>query len=212
MSVIDKHGILGNLLTRQRVVLELGCGNRKSVDEAICIDVLDYDCVDLVGDVYEVLAALPDGVADSIVSSHFVEHVADVSLLLDELARVLKAGGKLAITVPHFSNPYYYSDITHRTAFGLYSMSYFALDHRLARKVPTYKRDVAFELASVHLGFKSSPPFFLRHALKKLIGVFVNLNGYTRELYEEWFCYWFPCYEVHYELRKLINTDLEVCS
>ena len=203
MAIEDKKHILARLATLPRVSLELGCGNRKHNPDSIGIDALDYECVDLVGDVFEVLGTLPDGVADEVYSSHFFEHVSDVPRLLDELARVLKAGGRLAITVPHFSNPYFYSDITHRASFGLYSMSYFSIDKQLTRKVPSYQRGLFYELQAVRLVFKSSPPFYLRHAIKKLVEVIVNINNYTRELYEEMFCHWFPCYEVQYELRRI---------
>lgn len=203
MAILDKHHILDRLPTLPCVSLELGCGNRKRNPDSIGIDALDYECVDLVGDVFEVLGALPDGTVDEVYSSHFFEHVSDVPRLLNELARVLKAGGRLAITVPHFSNPYFYSDITHRASFGLYSMSYFSIDRQLTRRVPSYQRELLYELQAVRLVFKSSPPFYLRHAIKKLVGALVNINNYTRELYEEMFCHWFPCYEVQYELRRI---------
>jgi len=203
MGIIDKHNLLSDLASRQYVGLELGCGNRKRNPDFIGTDLLDYECVDIVGDVYEVLRALPEGGVDEVFSSHFVEHVPDVPLLLAELSRVLKKDGKLVIIVPHFSNPYHYSDLTHKAFFGLYSMSYFSKDPHLSRKVPTYQRELNFLIEDIRLGFKSSPPFYFRHALKKIVGVFVNLNFYTKELYEEMFCYLFPCYEIRYELRRV---------
>jgi hypothetical protein len=203
MEIIDKRGILSDLPSRNHVSLELGCGNRKRSTASIGIDLLDYECVDVVGDVYDVLGVLPDGVVDEVYSSHFVEHVRDVPLLLNELARVLSRGGKLTIIVPHFSSPYFYSDMTHKTFFGLYSMSYFSKDTFLSRKVPTYQRTLCFSVECVTLGFKSSPPFYVRHALKKFFGLIVNSSFYTKELYEEIFCYLFPCYEIQYELRRI---------
>lgn len=203
MGIIDKNNLLPELAGRQYVSLELGCGNSKRNPDAIGIDILDYECVDLVGDVYEVLRALPEGVVDEVYSSHFVEHVPDVPMLFLELARVLKKGGKLIVIVPHFSNPYFYSDITHKNFFGLYSMSYFSDGGKLSRKVPTYQRQLQYSQTNVRLVFKSSPPFYGRHGLKKIIEQLVNINTYTKELYEEIFCYIFPCYEVQYELHCL---------
>lgn len=207
MVILDKHNTLDRLAKLPRASLELGCGNRKRDPATIGIDALDYECVDLVGDVFEVLAAMPDGTVDEVYSAHFFEHVNDVPRLLVELARVLKPGGRLAITVPHFSNPYFYSDITHRATFGLYSMSYFSIDRQLSRKVPSYQRELLYELQAVRLVFKSSPPFYLRHAFKKFLGIVVNINSYTKELYEEMFCHWFPCYEVQYELCRLAGSS-----
>lgn len=203
MEIIDKNKILTKISGKKPINLELGCGDRKHSSKYIGIDMLDYECVDIIGDVYEVLPVIPDGVVDEVYSSHFIEHVTDLPLLVNELARIIKKHGKLIIVAPHFSNPYFYSDWTHKTSFGLYSMSYFSKDSKLSRKVPTYQRELKFSLIKIKLIFKSSPPFYVRHLLKRFIEFIVNINIYTREFYEELFCYWFPCYEIKYELQRL---------
>lgn len=198
----DKQGKLANALRGGTVELELGCGNRRYHPKAVGIDQLDYDCVDVVGDLFEVLGSIGDGTVDAIRSSHCFEHIANVQGLLDESARVLKPGGILDIKVPHFSNPYFYSDLTHRNAFGLYSLSYFASDSVLKRRVPQYQRHLALTLSSVDLIFKSTRPFYVRHGIKLVIGKILNLNTFTREFYEENLTYLFPCYEIRYLLEK----------
>jgi SAM-dependent methyltransferase len=168
---------------------------------SIGVDLRDHDCVDVVGDALEVLATLSVGTVAAIRSYHFVEHVTDVGALMAESARVLKPGGLLEIIVPHFSNPYYYSDYTHKTPFGLYSMCYFASDTLFRRRVPQY-RTLPLNLCDVTLLFKSTPPFYGRHAIKRLLGFAVNLSRYTQEMYEEGFSWLIPCYEIGYLLRK----------
>jgi len=205
MNVKDKHGVLAGLKDRQSVSLELGCGNRKQVVAAIGVDQLDHPCVDLVGDVMAVLGHFPDASVDSVHSFHFFEHVADLSTLLKEINRILKKGGWLEVVVPHFSSPYFYSDFTHRVFFGLYSFDYFVAKTLFARKVPKYGEPLAFEVMRVDLVFKSPRPFYIRHVLKGVLGSLFNSCNYMRELYEENFCYLFPCYELRYELRR---TDL----
>jgi ubiquinone/menaquinone biosynthesis C-methylase UbiE len=201
VAYIDKNGVVGNL-PEAGVTLELGCGQTKRHPDAIGIDALDYDGVDIVGDVFEVLDAFPDRSVDAIFTYHFMEHVEKVPDLLEVMARILKADGTLSITVPHFSNPHYYSDITHRQFFGLYTMSYFSTGGGLRRKVPTYQREIKYKLEDVRLIFKSSPPFYIRHGIKKLIEQIVNVSAYTKELYEESFCYLSPCYEVRYTMSR----------
>lgn len=203
MKIIDTTSILGKLDEFKQVKIELGCGNNKRHIDAIGIDALKYPCVDIVGDVLDVLKEFPDNSVDSVFSSHFFEHIADIEKLLDEVARILKKNGELGIIVPHFSNPYYYSNPTHKTFFGLYTMSYYSEDLILTRKVPTYQKKVSFSLKSVELRFKSSPPFYVRHAIKKFFGLLINLNSYTKELYEEMFCHFIPCYEIEYKLQKI---------
>ena len=49
-----------------------------------------------------------------------------------EITRVLKKNGKANIFVPHFSNPYYYSDYTHKRFLGLYTFYYFVETEMIA--------------------------------------------------------------------------------
>lgn len=184
------------------VILELGCGPRKRITKAIGIDSLNYENVDIVGDVFDVLARIPDGSINEIYSYHFFEHIQDLPLLIDEISRTLKQNGSLVVVVPHFSNPYFYSDYTHRTFFGLYSFSYFAIDKIFQRRVPNYKRSPSLELMSVYLNFLSPAPFKFRNKLKKLVGKLINSNNSMKEFYEENLCYLVPCYEIRYRLVK----------
>lgn len=209
--IIDKRNWLPRLHAGERCRLELGCGSRKRHAQAIGVDMLDADCVDLVGDVQEALAALPPGCADTIVSYHFLEHIEDTGALMRAMARVLAPGGRLECTVPHFSNPFYYSDPTHRRPFGLYSLSYFAQDDVLRRQVPKYGLQPAFALKQVRLVFKSLPPRYLRHALKKLVQWVFNATTWTQELYEECFSPLLPCYEIHFVLERLPDQTRPSC-
>jgi SAM-dependent methyltransferase len=198
--IVDKEGVLERIDGR---VLELGCGDRKRDPSYIGVDLLDYPGVDVVGDAFDVLGSIPDAALAGVCSSHFFEHVEDVPRLLAELARVIRPGGRLDVTVPHFSNPYYYSDLTHKSMYGLYTFSYWAVDPIFRRRVPTYRRELAFELQSVRLRFKSPPPFVVRYALKRAFESLVNLSAWTQELYEENLSQLVPCYELDFRLLRL---------
>ena len=163
---------------------------------------LDYPDVDIVGDVYEALASFPSQSVDACYSYHFVEHVPDVPMLLSELARIVKPSGHVEFVAPHFSNPYFYSDPTHRSFFGLYTFCYFADGAPFARRVPTYGYKAEFRIAKVDLIFKSSRPFIVRYGIKRIVGSLFNSCSYLKEFYEENVCYLFPCYEVRYILRR----------
>lgn len=202
MALIDKNNVLSRTISIAHIVLELGCGNRKRNLNAIGVDMLDYPDVDIVGDVYEVLASFPNQSVDAVYSYHFVEHVPDVPKLLSELARIVKKNGRVEFVAPHFSNPYFYSDPTHRSFFGLYTFCYYANKSPFSRHVPTYGYKAEFRIDSVDLVFKSTRPFFVRYAIKRIIGSFFNSCTYLKELYEENFCYLVPCYEVHYSLQR----------
>lgn len=186
-----------------RLDLELGCGNRKRHPDAIGIDILDYEAVDIVGDIESALPLFPDDTVDNVYTYHCFEHLKDLDGVMQNLARVLKSKGKLRIVVPHFSNPYYYSDSSHRRQFGLYTFSYFTKESLFRRQCPIYQRQIDFTLTNVNLVFKAPPPFYGRYAIKKIFQVIFNMNRYMLELYEENLCWIIPCYEICYELERL---------
>lgn len=183
-----------------RLVVELGCGEKKRSDSSIGIDVIGYKNVDIVGDVYDVLRLFPENSIDQVYSYHFIEHVSDVSALLLILSKIVKSNGVIEIVVPHFSNPYFFSDPTHKNTFGLYTFSYYAKSSLFRRIVPGYVRDESLELTHVDLIFKSNRPFYIRHSVKVLVGSFFNSCNYLKEFYEENVCYLFPCHEIRYLL------------
>lgn len=183
--------------------LDVGCGSRKRGPEYIGIDRRALPGVDLVGEAEDVLSAIPAGAVAEIWCSHVLEHVDDLEAVLAEMCRVLRRGGQLEIVVPHFSNPYSASDPTHRRPFGLYTFAYLVADSPLRRQVPRYGDPLPLRLAGVALGFKSTPPFYLRHAFKRMVGLLVNLSRWTREFYEENLVYLVPCYELRFSLVRL---------
>ena len=176
------------------VIVELGCGLKKKPGR-IGIDKVDLTNVDIVADMEEGLSFLPDNSVDHIHCRSVLEHVANFEDLLREIVRVLKKNGKAHIFVPHFSNPYYYSDFTHRRPFGLYSFCYF-VDHadQLRRKVPNFYTDIRIRIISQRLVFRSS--FKVINPVKKLFGWFLNLHTILQEYYEENLCYAFPCHGI----------------
>ena len=202
MNVIDKKGYIADPKRFQGKSLELGCGDRKRHTNALGVDIRDFPGVDLVGDAESVLKAIPTGSISSVYTYHFLEHLTDLKTIVTAVARVLSAGGHFFAVVPHFSNPYFFSDPTHRTFFGLYTFSYFANDRIFKRKVPRYQKDTYLTLDHVRLTFKSPPPFYGRYIFKKTAGLVFNSSVYLKEWYEENACRIIPCYEIAYELTR----------
>ncbi len=182
--------------------LDLGCGNRKYAPDYVGVDELDTGAADIVADVWDVLSAIPDASISAVYASHFLEHVDDVTGLLVEIARVLELGAEAEIIVPHFSNPYFYSDLTHRHPFGLYSLAYLLETSPFSRQVPNYGHVLPMQLRSTRLVFKSPPPFYVRYGIKRLVDPVVNLGTWTQEFYEENFAFLCPCYELRFVLKR----------
>jgi len=201
VGVLDKTGALSRL---HGAHLELGCGTQKRSPESIGIDLLDLPCVDLVGDVYEVLAVIPSRRVSSISSEHFFEHLPDLDRVLAECARVLEPNGRMSVTVPHFSNPYFYSDPTHRAFFGLYSFAYLADTSIFRRIVPRYSEGYGFRLDDVVLVFRGERSTALSSIWNALLFKTVNSTRRAQEFYESKLSRLIACYEVTYHLSLMV--------
>ena len=200
MTMIDKTGILSKLAIMDKVVIELGCGSTKQVINAIGIDQIDYDSVDIVCNLEDGLPFLPNNSVDSIYSFHVLEHLPDLGFFMTEIFRVLKPGGKTFGTVPHFSNPYYYSDYTHYAPFGLYSFCYFARDTPYRKKVLRYKQDMSFKIIKQKLIFYS--PFKIINFFRKFYGLIFNASFLMQEFYEGSVSNLLSAHEISFELEK----------
>ena len=184
-----------------KVVIDLGCGPSKKLG-MIGIDILPLPGVDIVANLEEGFPDIPDNSVDEIHSAHFLEHVVNFELLMSEIYRILKPGGIAKITVPHFSNPYYYSDYTHKRFFGLYSFDYFSSKPTgYKRTIPVYNNSFSYTVVSRKLVFKS-PTFFVRNLVKKHVWTrLFNFSKYLQAFYEDAFTGNIPCYEVIFFLN-----------
>jgi predicted SAM-dependent methyltransferase len=180
--------------------LELGCGPNKTSGN-IGIDRLDLPGVDIIADLEEGLPFLPANSVDCIYSKSFLEHVDHLDLLMREIWRVLKPEGEMCAFVPHFSNPFFYSDYTHKHFCGLYTFEYFSKSQlRFHRKVPNFYQDFSFQTMDLQLSFHAGSRWlsWLRIGSEKLF----NLSPRWQELYEEHFCYLIPCYGINVTIKK----------
>jgi SAM-dependent methyltransferase len=168
--------------------IDLGSGPRPR-EGFYALDHLELEGIDIVADLNRPLELLPDNCAEHVFSSHALEHVENLLPLLGEIHRITRPGGLVEFVVPHFSNPYYYSDPTHVRFFGLYTMNYF---------VDTDKQPEAWREA-VKLSFYRTNLFdrlfvpFLRY--------FVNLSAGTQNFYERRLCWILPAAEIRYRMR-----------
>lgn len=185
---------------REKVIIEIGPGEEKCSPDAIGIDRHQKPSVDYIADLNQGLKFIADNSVDEVHAYHVLEHIEDLEFFMGEIYRVLKRGGRLIGSVPHFSNPYFYSDYTHRSFWGLYTLCYFSKNSFFMREVPQYYNRVAFHLEKIEIIFAS--PFRYRNRIKKLLQKVFNLNTYMQEFYEENFVYLFPCYENSFVLRK----------
>lgn len=189
---IDLARFLGQ---EKAVVVELGCGPNKC-EHSLGIDIVDLPPVDIVADLERGLPFLPDESVDTFYASHVLEHLAHFELLMDEIHRTLKADGKLILRVPHFSNPFFYSDFTHKRFFGLYTFEYLShTRHRFKRMIPRHYSRRGFRTEELKLIFYSDR--LILKIIKRMVQVLVNAGPSFQEIYEEMWTGIIPCSEIY---------------
>ena len=187
--------------------LDLGCGINVR-DGYLGVDIAHTTKNIIKSDVLQYLKKLPKNSVSHIYSSHYLEHVDKDCLfdLLKEIDRTLVKGGEINFIVPHFSNPYYHSDPTHKTTWGVHSFSYICETSYLARKVPAYAIIKNWQLVKVRIKFIS---MFKGRLLgvkfplpSNILNLVLNLHHYLIEVFERYLCYIVPIYEIKYTIIK----------
>lgn len=104
------------------VKLNLGCGKFRK-DGYVNLDVSPLCSPDILHDLNRLPYPFPAGHFDLIEADHVLEHLDDPFLVMGELHRLLKPGGRLVIKVPHFSRAM--SHAQHRHGFDVTFPRYF---------------------------------------------------------------------------------------
>jgi len=105
-------------------ILDVGCGWNKHTG-AIGIDSNPKTDADVIHDLGTVPYPFKENEFDEIIARHVIEHVPDALALVTELHRITKPGGRIKIVTPHYSNPDWATDLTHRNHLNSYSFRCF---------------------------------------------------------------------------------------
>jgi SAM-dependent methyltransferase len=105
-------------------ILDVGCG-RDKYPGAIGIDINPATAADVLCDLD--LSRLPfaDDSFDEVRAVHVVEHVDDMMAVMEELHRVTRAGGRIFVVTPHYSDVASWTDPTHKRHLSTESFGYF---------------------------------------------------------------------------------------
>lgn len=181
--------------------INLGCGDQR-IDNYIGLDRIPKAGVDVTCDLEHPLP-LATGVVDKVYAKSLLEHINNLEALLNDVQRTLKLDGMFQIYVPHWSNPFYYSDYTHVRFFGLATFDYFINPSKqIYRRVPDYT-ELGYEVITVRLLFES--PFkLIRWAMKAFQWV-INQNTNLQIFYEFHMSHLIPCYAIEFVLKKSVN-------
>jgi len=188
-----------DLTAGRPIRLNLGVGHR-SRPGFYGVDWIEMPGVDVVADLNEPLAALPDNSVEAIYTHHTFEHVVNFIPLLKEIHRVVIPNGHVEVVVPHFSNPYGYSDPTHVRFFGLYSFYYFADEvDQPKRKVPAFYIPERFATDAIKITMM--PTLIMCKPIRRLTTKLLNSSIGMLDWYERSWCRHFPADSIKYSLR-----------
>jgi SAM-dependent methyltransferase len=120
--------------------LNLGCGTDVRAGW-LNLDVAPLAGVDVVHDLRRLPLPFGDDRFAEILAKDVLEHL-DYLPLLRELHRILSPGGALHVVSPHFTSAAVWLDPTHRTAFSIDTLRFFAREDRFSSR--SYYFDFAF--------------------------------------------------------------------
>ncbi len=186
--------------------LNLGSG-LKPREGFFGVDHLPLPTTDIVADLNEPLAQLPDCSVSEVFTRHTLEHVRELLPLMAEIHRVCRPDARIEIIVPHFSNPYFYSDPTHVRHFGLYTFFYFADEEdQPRRKVPAFYANERFQVSSVQIQLMRRGR--VRGPASFALEWWINRNLQALDWYERTACWFFPAESIRYVLQPKKKTLL----
>lgn len=110
-------------------VIDIGCGNKKQIPWSVGIDQWQNDGVDITSDIEQGLP-FQDNTADHIFAVHILEHIHNLTGLMNDIHRVIKPQGSLHLIVPCTNGLNAVGDPTHVRFFNRKTLAYFCQLHK----------------------------------------------------------------------------------
>ena len=153
-------------------ILDLGCGQNK-LPGSIGVDMHPSLSGIDVRYRYEPATHIPfkDGSFTRINLQDFVEHVADIAALLEEVHRVATDQALVTVRFPHYSSPGAHNDITHRKFLGCRAFDHFDPSTKYGASYGYYDQSqppIPFKIMEGNLDCFGVRPGLLARALFRL--------------------------------------------
>jgi hypothetical protein len=165
-------------------VLNLGCGHKPD-SKAVNVDVTAVTNPDVVHDLDVRPWPFPDNRFGEILLFDVIEHLDDLTGVMEELHRVGRDGAVVKITTPHFSCANSFTDPTHRHHLGWFSLDYFTGEHE-----HSYYTQARFRIRARSLVFR---PTLVNKIIRRLA------NRWPA-VYERRWAWMFPAWFLYFEL------------
>jgi len=182
-------------------ILDVGCGANKT-EGAIGLDNNPRTDADVIHDLGELPYPFGDDAFDLVVSNHVIEHVPDVIAFISELHRVTRHGGRIKLLTPHYTNPDWANDPTHRNHINSYTFNTFIA----GREVFDFYTDIQLRPINCYVSLAG---------LWKALGIefLVNLDTkwrsmrWTRKFWEQYLSYLFRGKELSFEFEVVKHGE-----
>lgn len=183
--------------------LDLGCGSRKR-EGAVGADIIPGSSADVVCNLNGASYPFKENSFDEIYAVDVIEHLDDTLKTVEEIYRISKPGAIVHIVSPHFSSHNFYSDITHKRAFGVRSFDFFSeQESSVVKYLPVRARFRIVEkiIEPNKFIFKCNGRWIkIRNLPMKFI---VNLSPFMQDVYERFFAFIFTAEGVRFRLEAI---------
>jgi len=167
-------------------ILYVGCGKRKNEIGVVRLDISPDVNPDFIHNLDYFPYPFEDSSFSEIECFDVIEHLDNIPKTLEEFHRLLKPGGILRITTPHFSCANSFIDPTHR-----WHLSYFSFDYFSDQSDLSYYSKARFHIQSRHIYFLGGR--FSRSMIRRLANKFPKT-------YEQRWAWIFPAWFLSFDL------------
>ncbi len=184
--------------------LDIGCWKFKQ-DGHIGVDILRAPSVDVLADACNL--PFRESSIDKVHSSYTLEHIQDNLSALSEIWRVCKPDASIRLILPHFSNPAYYDDLTHKHKYSTRSFEHYDQDLHEVTGYPVYLPQINLKVIQAELRWWP-PQIIARKGMIKrvvlsitnsVINFFANASPF---FCERIWCHWVGgFYEVEFRVK-----------
>jgi len=169
--------------------LSVGCGRRSPEAGLVRLDCSAEVSPDVVWDLNQHPYPFEPSTFDEIECMDVIEHLGDIVKAMEGFHRILKPGGVLKITTPHFSCANSFVDPTHRWHLSFFSFDYFCTGHALDYYSPS-----RFRIRTRAIQFDGGR--FRRSLVRRLVMRFPHF-------YEQRLAWMFPAWFLYFELEAV---------
>jgi SAM-dependent methyltransferase len=169
--------------------LSIGSGRKQAAVDLVRLDISPEANPDVVWDLRKTPWPFENSTFEFIECNDVIEHLPEIPEMISECHRVLKPGGVLRMTTPHFSSAYSWRDPTHKFHLSYFSFDVFSDEHEYS-----YYSKARFKIRHREIRFEG---LRIRTAILRRIA-----NAWP-DFFERRLAWTFPAWFLYFELEAI---------